>query len=341
MRFFFLLLSVASFSLVGVAEEKSKVSTDGPARGASAPANAPLKLPYLGPGSDKLSPEEYMRTYSQYLKESILMGFPPRTCVENSCELGLAHLFSSSGLVTDPIPSGADIEVWKHSEGLRECYESGGTIAQVVREKGSAPLRAIVVFSKSPKAVKTLALACRDRDLTMERQEATGLERIAGVPVGYPHPLLCPESQGLIVKRLDLSGDRKECRPMGFEDNSWASQLRLSESSCAAGLNDLQLALQRKISPAEMAKRERERQKNRILTIVRAKGASQAEAEAIWKRNYTGPITHDVTVVGQAMRNIEYCNAFQIGQNPSLKGKPGEGGEVPSSSGGTGSEKAR
>jgi hypothetical protein len=331
MRFFITVFMVCFFSAgQGLASEKSPTETKGPVR-----------LPYLGPGSDKLSPEEYVRTYSQYLKESILMGFPPRTCVENSCELGLAHLFSSSGLFTYPLPPGADIKAWKHAEGIRECYESGGTLAQVVREKGGAPLRAVVVFSKAPKAMRALALACRDRDLTVERHEATGLERVAGVPVGYPHPLLCPESQGLIVKRLELSGDRKDCRPMAFEDNSWSSQLRLSEASCAAGIEDLQLALQRKISPGEMAKRERERQKSRIVAVVQSKGASAKEAEAIWKKNYTGPIAHEVTLVGQAMRNIENCNQYQIGQVKLGAGAPGQSEPAAGQKSGTGSEKAR
>ena len=298
-------------------------------------------VPYLGPGADKLSKDEYLRVYSQYIKESIRMGFPPRTCVEGPCEQGIAHLFSAAGLFTYPLPSGADVKSWKNSEGTLECYESGGTVAQVQRESGKALLRALAVHSKSPQAAQSVARACKEGPLKLERDGATGLERLAGIPVGYPHPLLCPESQGLIVRRLDFSGDRTGCRPTGFDDNSWVSQLRLSEESCGATLSDLQQTLSRKIAPTEFAKRERERQRARMRASVKANGGNAADADALWKRYYGGPIGHDVTMVGQAMRNVENCNQFQIGQTASAPagGKTGAGGPtIEESSRGRGSK---
>lgn len=280
-------------------------------------------LPFLGPGADKLSKDEYLRVYSQYIKESILMGFPPKICAESPCEQGLAQLFSGAGLFTYPIPSGGDVKTWKHSAGLLECYESGGTVAQVEREAGGALVRALAVLSKSPKAVAKVARACRQGPLQLERDAATGLERLAGVPVGYPHPLLCPESQGLIVRRLDFNKDRNACRPTNFQDNSWVSQLRLSNESCAATIADLKLALTKKIPPAEFAKRERERQRARVVGVVRERGGDAAAADAAWKEYYAGPVTHDVTMVGIAMRNVENCNQFHLGQTPAAPGTAG------------------
>lgn len=296
-----ILLGAADFTFASEAKKAATPEVEAP-------------LPYLGPGADLLPPEEYKRIYTTYIKEAIQYGFPPDRCEADRCTIGLDYLFRTSGLYGYPMPAGADVKLWRAKDGTIECFESGGTIAQIARDGVGTLLEAFVVHSRSPRAAQALARACRNQRFTLETQPATGLERVAGVPVGYPHPFLCIGSQGLTVRRLEFSGDRTACSPKFFGDHAWERKLRLDEPGCRAVQADLRQAWQRQIQPGEFAKRERKRRAARIDAMVKERGGSKAEAAKILDRYYTGPIDHDLTVVGMAMRNLEVCN--QVGLIP-------------------------
>ena len=302
-----LLVIAATPALAQQGKTKSKAS------GKAAQASQAVHLPYLGPGTDLLPPDEYLETYKRYIQESVRLGFPPDKCTGSTCEQSLAHLFRMAGLFYYPVPSGADVKVWKHKHSGRECYANGGVVAQVEREKGGALQAATIIYSKSPKAAKVIERACRTKLLEVKRDVATGLERVAGVPVGYPHPQLCPASQGLFVRSLNFNDSRTACRPTEFADNAWVSGMSLTEQRCRATQQDLKLAWQGKLSHVQFAQRERERQLQRAEARAMAKGASKKEAQKMVKRFFHGPLDHPVTYTGMAMRNLETCNLLAIG----------------------------
>lgn len=353
---FFLLCVGQSFLVAELGAQPAPGNTSPPASAmaasanpgpsAAAPNGAPGKtlLPYLGPGADKLSPEEYVKTYKDYIREAIQYGFPPDRCQGNRCDQGLDFMFRTAGLYAYPLPAGSDVKAWRHPEGIRECYESGGTVAQVERQKNGTLKSAVVVHARTPKAITKIGRACREQTLELNKDPKTGLERVAGVPAGYPHPYLCVESQGIVLRKLNFNlSQASDCHPVDFADNAWERQLRLSEGSCTETQSDLKQAWGGKISPNEFANRERARRKARVQEVVSANGGSAKDVERMLTQYYSGPIDHDLTLVGGAMRNLEYCNQLglvsptgKVGKDSSTDGKPGA-----DSLGGAGGKKAQ
>ena len=299
------------------------------------------QLPFLGPGTDTLSPVEYLRTYRKYIRESILLGFPPDKCASGSCDQSLAMLFRMAGLFTYPIPSGADVKKWKSKQGNLECYSSGGVLAQIERNPtGKALKAASIVYSKSPQAVKKLWRSCRRTPLRLQKDKDTGLERLAGLPVGYPHPLLCSGSQGLIVRRISFSGTKLSCAPSEYKDNSWTAGHRLDQNRCQSTQSDLKLAWAGKISARQFAKKERVRQRASARAVAVAGGANGKKADQIVDRYFRGLLDHELTYVGMAMRSLEMCNRLGMNLTPSRKTRTGDGGGGRGGKGGTGGTSA-
>lgn len=272
-------------------------------------------LPYLGPGTDLLSPEEYIRVYSQYIRESIRWGFEPNKCEESSCERSLNYLFRSSGLFSYPVPSGADVYTWIHPKKIRECYASGGVVAQIERESTGALKKVFLVYSRSPRAAKRLKKVCKDKVLRLDRNPKTSLERVADIPVGYPHPLLCSGSQGLFVRELIYNRSSHSCVPMEYRDNSWNASHTLSLKRCSDTKDDFARAWSKNISPRDFAKKERIRQHNRLLRLAVKNGMSEQKAIEAVKKYFVPPIDNELVYTGMAMRNIEACNRLGIGSN--------------------------
>ncbi len=270
-------------------------------------------IPYLGPGLDKLSPQKYLEVYSKYIKESISLGFPPDRCSQGSCEQALSYLFRITGLFDYPVPPSGEIKSWISPKKTRECYTHAGIVAQIQREQGGALDKLVIVYAKSPKAIKRLVRTCRKRNLDLQKDRDTGLERLAGVPVGYPHPYLCPNSQGLYVRQLTFHKDRNACRPTNYSDNAWVNGYILNEDRCQATQNDLLLTWQGKIDARRFAEREQNRQYKRSISIAMDNGASKKEAKKMGKILFDSPMGFEVSYTGMAMRNLEACNRLGIG----------------------------
>ena len=272
-------------------------------------------LPYLGPGSDVLSPEEYIRVYSQYIRESIRWGFTPNKCEESSCERSLDYLFRTAGLFSYPVPSSEGLYTWIHPKKIRECYTSGGVVVQVEREPTGALKKVFMVYSRSPKAIIQLKRACKNKTLSLQRDEKTSLERVAGIPVGYPHPLLCSGSQGLFVRELIYNRSKTPCVPIEYRDNSWASGHSLSLTRCTQTKEDFARVWSKKMSSKEFAARERARQHSRLIRSAMQNGMSKQKAQETVKKYFVPPIDNELIYTGMAMRNIESCNRLGIGSS--------------------------
>lgn len=311
-----------------------------PPKGSAQAAIARGELTYLGPGADVLSPEQYQKRYGDYIKEAIRVGFPPEKCEEGACELSIKELFRKSGLYDYPLPGTAgDVKVWKNA--VRECYRSGGAIAQVNRDGAKKLTFATVIFSKSPKAMPSLWRACQQTTLRVLSDAETGLEKLAGIPVGYPHPYLCAASQGLFIRSLNFADDRSVCRPVSFRDNAWSGGKNVSEDLCFATQQDVEYVWQNKLKPNDFVMRERKRTRERMRAKAKAHGTSRQEADQMFRTLYQGPLDNDFTYVGVAMRNLESCNQYIIGgldRYKSVQGAPVSGGS--GSAGGSGGGKS-
>ena len=97
-------------------------------------------IPYLGPGADKLSPEEYEKIYKNYIQTSVLLGYPFSKEKAAPCDQALSSLFRSAGMFGYPVPVDAQQvqRSVKTSAGRKvETYEMAGLIVQVAREAKS------------------------------------------------------------------------------------------------------------------------------------------------------------------------------------------------------------
>ncbi|RYZ98528.1 MAG: hypothetical protein EOP11_20560, partial [Proteobacteria bacterium] len=68
-------------------------------------------LPYLGPGADKLSKEEYEKIYKNYIQTSLLLGYPLLRDSPEACAQALTATFRQAGMFGYPVPGeGAQVK---------------------------------------------------------------------------------------------------------------------------------------------------------------------------------------------------------------------------------------
>lgn len=297
--------------LAGLQANAEEKKPPPPPKGSALEAIQKGNIPYLGPGADKMAPDAYQKHYGDYIKEAISMGFPPSKCDDGACDQSIQQLFRKSGLFDYPVPGAAQVKSFKNR--ALECYMVGGVLAQVTRNRNRQLLHAIVVFSRSPKAMPTLWRACKEAPMRVQSAQKSGLEKLAGIPVGYPHPYLCGSSQGLYVRQLSFVQEGGDCRAVSYRDNSWANGNDVDEQMCRDIQQDVEYVWQEKLKPHEFVKRERQRTRRRLRARAIAQGATRGDANLLIRKLYAGPLDHDFTYVGIAMRNLEACNRFVVG----------------------------
>lgn len=302
--------------------------------------------PYLGPGADKLSAEDYERVYKNYIQTSILLGYPLGRENATSCDQALSNIFRGAGMFGYPVPSEAQhIQRSNKTVGSTkvETYEVAGFIVQVARKAQTGALeRLVLVNSSSTKATRRLSSLVKKELLALERDPVTGLERVKGIPVGYPHPFLGPEGQGLFVKVLRFNGKVEGCEPLDFQDNAWVGGFDLSEARCTELQAGAEKVWEEKMTPDAFAGHELERMKAAALKNALAKGTPEKEAKALIDKHFSPPLTNEINVVGSAMRNLAQCNLLALGRGGKGKISSPSQGETSSpsdSSTGAGSAK--
>lgn len=299
-----------------------------------APATPPLhSLPYLGPGADKMSPEEYERVYKNYIQTSILLGYPVERDQRAPCDQALNSIFRQMGMFSYPVPGDAQHlqKAVKLIKSFRvETYELGGGLIQVVRDgKKNGLLKLILVNSAAPRATRKLSQLARTEIIDLERDEKTGLEKVKGVPVGYPHPLLSKEGQGLVVKTLRFNGKVDGCEPVEFLDNAWTSGFELSDARCLELQTDAAKVWDGAMSTDDFYNRQLKHMKENGAKAAMKSGISAAEAKALVEKHFTLPLTSEISVVGKAMANLAQCNLVALGN----AGSRPKGGAATGSSG--------
>lgn len=289
---------------------------------------AEKSLPYLGPGSDKLSKTEYERIYKNYIQTSILLGYPFMQDAPDACEQALSALFRQAGFFSYPVPGDA-LQVQKSVRGGTETYELGGMLIQLDRSKQGAPERLFWVNSSSPKASRRLIPLAKKESLTLEKDKVTGLEKVKGIPVGYPHPYLNASGQGLFVRVVKFNGKKEGCLPTEFFDNAWNTGFDLSNSRCQELRADAEAVWSEKMKPDLFRDRELSRLKERSRKTAEEMGLKAEEAKKFVEKHFVPPYTSEINVVGAAMRNLAQCNILALGQKEAAK--PAE--SAPSSGG--------
>lgn len=312
-RFSIVCITISIFISLGLGQANAQKPKKPPRvpKGSAQEAINKGQIPYLGPGADRMTPEKYEKHYGDYIKEAIRMGFPPSKCEDGACTQSLQQLFRRSGLFDYPVPPTAELKTWKNA--ATECYMVGGVLAQVRRDRNKDLRSATVIFSKSPKAMPILFRACREKPLRTQQAEKSGLERIGGMPIGYPHPYLCSASQGLYVQSIDFLQEKGECRAVNYVDNSWSNGHNVNEKMCFETQKDVEFVWQNKLKPHDFVMRERKRTRTRLRAKAVAQGASRSDADLMIRKLYLGPLDHDFTYVGIAMRNLEACNQYVVG----------------------------
>jgi hypothetical protein len=302
---------------------------------------AETNLPYLGPGADKMSAADYERVYKNYIQTSILLGYPFFKEPAAACDQALTAIFRGAGLYGYPVPSDAQgiQRTTKTIDALKvETYESGGIIIQVARGKSGALDRLVLLNSSSVKATRRLSGFAKHELLTLDKDPKTGLERVHGIPVGYPHPYLTKEGQGLFVKVLHFMGSGDACRPQDFNDNAWVGGFDLSTARCAELQSDAEKVWGEQMTPDDFSKHELERMKAAAVKSAVAGGVKEPEAKAMVEKHFTLPFTSEINIVGSAMRNLAQCNLLALGRAGGVapKGQPSQGGDTSNPDGKTG-----
>lgn len=292
-------------------------------------------IPYLGPGAEKLSPQEYERIYKNYIQTSILLGYPFLESRAAPCDHALNAIFRQVGMFGYPVPKEAQ-QVARAVRNVRkskvETYEMAGVLVQVVRDGKSGVLdRLVLVNSSSPKASRRLSQLVKNDVLSLEKDPVTGLERVMGIPVGYPHPYLSAEGQGLFVKILEFNGKGEGCYPTAFFDNSWIGGFDLDKARCSELQVDVEQVWSEKLAPQAFAERELKRLKEKSYKHALARGVKPEEARALVEKHYTAPLTNEVNIVGSAMRSLAQCNLLALGRTGETRSQ--SGGEAPSAKG--------
>jgi hypothetical protein len=273
-------------------------------------------LPYLGPGADKLSKEDYERIYKSYIQSSVLLGYSFLQSYPQACDQALGAAFREAGMFGYPVPKDASSlqRSAKIIAGKKiESYELGGSLLQLSRTPSGAPERLIWINSSSPKANRQLSQKMKNEILTLEKDPITGLERVKGLPVGLPHPYLNPLGQGLIVKIVKFNGKLDGCRPLEFFDNAWSKGFDLSQTRCQELQGDAEKVWTAKLSPEDFRGRELDRMKAAAFNEAKKNGATEAEAKKLVEKHFIPPFTNEINVVGAAMRNLAQCNVMAMG----------------------------
>jgi hypothetical protein len=287
-------------------------------------------LPYLGPGADKLSPEQYEKIYRNYIQASALLGYPFLKGQAAPCDHALNAVFRQAGLFAYPVPNEAQ-QITRATkvvgEEKMEAYESAGTLIQVVRDRKSGGLKRVIwINSASPKATRRLGQIAKKEILTLKKDPVTGLERVKGIPVGLPHPFLAAEGQGLYVRILTFNGKVDACEPVDFVDNTWVAGFDLSENRCAELQFDAERVWKGQLSAQDFSDRELQRMKGNALKSALAKGEKEESARKIIEKHFVAPLTSEINVVGSAMRNLAQCNLLAIGRaGDKARGGKGQG----------------
>lgn len=289
----------------------------------AAPKAEKKALPYLGPGAEKLSAEEYQRIYKNYIQTSILLGYSVMEAPATACEQSLKAIFRGVGMYSYPVPKEAE-QIRRTTREVKsskaETYELSGVIVQVVRDaKTNALDNLILVNSSSPKAIRKLSQIVRTEILSVEKDPVTGLERVKGVPVGFPHPLLSKEGQGLFVQVLKFNKSVDHCEPLSFVDNTWVAGFDLSEPRCTQLQTEVMQVWQEKLSPDDLSARELTRMKDIALKNAIAQGTKESDAKKIIEQQFVAPFTSPVNIVGSAMRNLAQCNLLALGRGAGAK----------------------
>ncbi len=309
------------------------------------PAAANSAIPYLGPGSDKLTAEEYERVYKNYIQTSVLLGYPFLKEEAAACDQALSALFRGAGFFAYPVPAEAQ-QVRRSTKTIKgkkvETYEGSGILIQVTRNAGNGGLdRLILLNSSSTKAMRRLVGYAKSENLRLEKDPVTGLERVRGIPVGYPHPFLTSDGQGLYVKELRFNGKTEGCEPLGFQDNTWVAGFDLSDSRCQELQAGAERVWKEEISPSAFAESELKRMKAVALKSALAKGTKEQEAKELVEKHFQPPFTNEINVVGSAMRNLAQCNLLALGRAGKAPAKAAGEGEPPAGDKGTGAGSAK
>lgn len=295
-------------------------------------ADAPKKTPYLGPGIDSMPADEYERVYKNYIQMSALLGYPFVEGSRSSCEHALRALFRQHGFFDYPVPgeaAGIFRKTFKTKTESVEFYENGGNLIQLLRDPKSGALdRLVLVNSSSPKASRRLSQYARQDVLALEKDPRTGLEKVHGLPVGYPHPFLSPEGQGLIFRELRFNKNLNACMPVAFTDNAWIGGFDLTSELCRETKAEVDAVWQNKLSPKDFAGRELARLRAKALRRAKEKGLSDEEARKLVDDSLSTPLTSEVSIVGASMRNLAQCNQLALTMPPAKQdgGTAEEGG---------------
>ena len=275
---------------------------------------------------------------------SVLLGYPFVDGARPACEHALRAIFRQHGFFDYPVPSeasGISRKKFVKSGAEVEFYENGGNLIQLVREGKSKALdRLFLVNSSSPKATRRLSLAAAKDVLSLEKDARTGLEKVKGLPVGYPHPFLQPDGQGLVVRELRFNRSLENCAPVAFTDNSWVGGFDLSTERCLETKTQVEAVWREEVSPKEFARNELERMRTKAIARAKAKGLSEQEAQKIAAQALQEPLTNEINVVGAAMRNLAQCNQLAMTQAPKKPGSA-EGTNQGSGEGSTSSGSAK
>lgn len=290
-------------------------------------------MPYLGPGSDKLSKAEYERIYKNYIQTSILLDYPFLQGTPQACDQALSSVFRQAGLYTYPVPGDAQVQKSVRTvKGQKvETYIAGGMTVQLTRSSiTSAPERLVWINSGSTKASRRLNEIAKKDLLTLEKDPVTGLERVKGLPVGFPHPFLNQAGQGLFVKILKFVSNKESCRPEEFFDNAWSGGFDLSNDRCLELQGDAENVWAEKMKPAEFRDRELRRLKERAKRNAMDTGLKEAEAQKMVDKHFVPPYTNEINVVGSAMRNLAQCKLLALGNKVKREAPPSGGDDKPS-----------
>ena len=282
-------------------------------------------LPYLGPGADNLSKQEYERIYKNYIQTSILLGYPFLKEAPAACDQALGSVFRQAGFFAYPVPPEAQqvVRSVKTIGGKKvEAFEMGGMLLQLVRTAGGAPERLVWINSGAPKATRRLSQTIKKEILTLEKDPITGLERVKGLPVGYPNPFLNEAGQGLFVKILKFNGKKEGCQPLEFLDNAWKDGFELSNARCADLKGDAERVWTEQMTPSEFRDRELKRSKDAALKNAISLGVKAEEAATLVEKHFVPPYTNEINVVGSAMRNLAQCNVLAMGLRERVGAPP-------------------
>lgn len=279
-------------------------------------------IPYLGPGFENLSQADYEKLYKSYIQMSVLLGYTFSSEPKAACDQALDGIFRQVGMFAYPVPkdAGQVIRTTKILGGKKvETYEFGGITAQLVRKPGGPLDRLFLVTSSSPRASRKLSQVVRNQILELTKDPVTNLEKVTGIPVGFPHPLLLNDSQGLYVRMLKFEASDQSCVPIAYVDNSWVGGFSLSDSRCAELQGDVQEVWKEKMTSQQFVEKELARMREKVQAEAISKGKKPEEIKAMLDSTFVAPLTNSLNVIGAAMRGMAQCNFLAMGKGEKKK----------------------